>query len=86
MKAIDVFLLGSFLFVFAALVEFAVICSFSLNRIVAPKDKRFNSTVKPYATFQELNDVETGCKEDGVIQRAFEIKQEENQVSIFVQS
>ncbi|KAJ7377018.1 hypothetical protein OS493_031291 [Desmophyllum pertusum] len=80
-KAIDVFLLGSFLFVFAALVEFAVICSFSLyriNRIVAPKDKRFNSTVK--STFQELNDVETGCKENGVLQRAFETKQETIQV------
>ncbi|KAL9963419.1 hypothetical protein ACROYT_G026929 [Oculina patagonica] len=78
-KAIDVFLLGSFLFVFAALVEFAIICSFtkefSQNRGLS-KEKRF---LGPSTIFEERNDVESGCKckENGNLNQAFENKQDE---------
>ena len=76
-KAIDVFLLVSFLFVFAALVEFAVICSFtkvaSLN-----KDK-----VSPSAKVEEMKDLERGSKDTGIFQRAFETRMNEIQVSVW---
>ncbi|XP_078379327.1 gamma-aminobutyric acid receptor subunit beta-like [Oculina patagonica] len=79
-KAIDVFLLGSFLFVFAALVEFAIICSFtklfSVDRELS-KEKRFLSSS---AIFEDRNDVETGCtcKENGNLNQGFENKQDES--------
>lgn len=61
-KAIDVFILGSFLFVFAALLEFAVICSFanasSSKRERRPKEKQVASYEKPSVIFEEMNDVE----------------------------
>ena len=78
-KAIDVFLLGSFLFVFAALVEFAIVGSFTkvftLNRKEVSKEKRFNSLVSP-------TDVETGCKDNGIFQQVYDNKLGGIQVSV----
>lgn len=88
-KAIDVYLLGSFLFVFAALVEFSIICSltkvFSLNRGLS-KQNRFPSSVSPSAIFDERNDVEAGCtcKQTGILPQAFENKDDDIQVSVFL--
>ena len=90
-KAIDVYLLGNFLFVFAALVEFAFICSctkvFSLSKDEISDEKHFHSSVSPsaHAVFKEQNKTDTGCKETGILQRVFnETKQDELQVRIFV--
>lgn len=76
-KAIDVFLLGSFLFVFAALLEFAVICSFT--NVFSSKRKR-NSSVSPSVVLEEMDDVEKNCKENGVLQQ--DAKQEKIPVSV----
>ncbi|KAL9963416.1 hypothetical protein ACROYT_G026926 [Oculina patagonica] len=83
-KAIDVFLLGSFLFVFAALLEFAIICSFT--KTFSKRGHRFQSSVSPSATFEERNDVEAGCtcRENGNLHQAFGNKQDEIQVSAFL--
>lgn len=85
-KAIDVYLLGSFLFVFAALVEFAFICSFpkvfSLNKDEISKEKPFHPSVSPSAIFEGRDNTETGCKETGILQRVLEAKQDEIQVRI----
>ena len=88
-KAIDVYLLGNFLFVFAALVEFAFICSctkvFSLNNDEMSKEKPFHSSVGPsaHAAFEGREKTETGCKETGILQRVLnETKQDEIQVRI----
>lgn len=85
-KAIDVYLLGSFLFVFAALVEFAFICSFtkvfSLNKDEISKEKPFHPSVSPSAIFEGRDNTETGCKETGILQRVLETKQDEIQVRI----
>ena len=78
-KAIDVFLLGSFLFVFAALLEFAVICSFT--NVFSSKRGR-NSSVSPSVVVEEMNDVEKNCKENGVLQQ--DAKQEKIPVSVFL--
>ena len=89
-KAIDVYLLGNFLFVFAALVEFAFICSstkvFSLNKDDIAKENPFrHSSVSPSEVFEERDKTETGCKESGILQRVFnETKQDEIQVRIFL--
>ncbi|XP_022790646.1 gamma-aminobutyric acid receptor subunit beta-3-like isoform X2 [Stylophora pistillata] len=80
-KAIDLFILGSFLFVFAALVEFAVICSFanaySSNRERGPKDKQVASHDNPPVIFQEMNDVGKNFQERGTFRRIFDPKQVE---------
>ena len=51
-KAIDVFLLGSFLFVFAALVEYAIICTFSkafsTRALETSNQKLFQSRGSPH--------------------------------------
>ena len=90
-KAIDVYLLGNFLFVFAALVEFTFICSctkvFSLNKDEISNEKPFHSSVSPsaHAVFEERDKTETGCKETGILQRVLnETKQDELQVRIFL--
>ena len=83
-KAIDVFLLGSFLFVFAALVEYAVICTFSnvlSTRTEASKQKLFHSRVSPPVMTKEYNDGEINCS--GTLHRVFEPTQEEIQVGLF---
>ena len=90
-KAIDVYLLGNFLFVFAALVEFAFICScakvFSLNTDEMSKEKPFHSSVSPsaHAAFERRDKTETSRKETGILQRVLnESKQDEIQVRVFL--
>lgn len=88
-KAIDVYLLGNFLFVFAALIEFAFICSytkvFSLNKEDISKENPFrHSSVSPSAILEEGDRTETDCKETGILQRALNETKEDNiQVRIF---
>ncbi|CAH3149559.1 unnamed protein product, partial [Pocillopora meandrina] len=79
-KAIDVFILGSFLFVFAALLEFAVICSFanasSSKRERRPKEKQVASYEKPCVIFEEMNDVEKNYQESGTFRQVFDTKRD----------
>ena len=76
-KAIDVFLLVSFLFVFAALVEYAIICTFSNvfspRKEEALKQKHSQSKMNPSAILEECN--------DGTLYRIFKDKEEETRVS-----
>ena len=79
MKAIDVFLLGSFFFVFAALVEYAIICSIS-NTFPSTSDKTSKQRVSPLAISEKCDNWGTNDKENGTVYRGFERKQEEIQV------
>ena len=71
-KAIDVFLLGSFLFVFAALVEYAIICT---RADETSKQKLFQTSVSPKW--------EVNGKENGVLHGVFQSKQDKIQVDCF---
>ena len=80
-KAIDVFLLGSFLFVFAALVEYAIICT-SLN-VISSKEKRFRSRMGQSVITEDYSTGEIDLKENVTSPEVIETKQEEIQVKIF---
>lgn len=80
-KAIDVFLLGSFLFVFAALVEYAIICT-SLN-VISSKEKRFQSRVGRSVITEDYSSGEIDLKENVTSPEVIETKHEEIQVKIF---
>ena len=85
-KAIDVFLLGSFLFVFAALVEYAIICSFS-NEFSSTTVETSNhklSKGRPCLITEEVCDDKINHKENGTLHLVFETKQEKIQVDVFL--
>lgn len=65
-KAIDVFLLGSFLFVFAALVEYAIICRF-VRAVLSTREetsmqKQFQSRVRQSVVIDDCDNGEINCK------------------------
>ena len=79
MKAIDVFLLGSFFFVFAALVEYAIICSIS-NTFSSRSDKTSKQRVSLWAISEKCDNWGTNDKENGTMNHGFERKQKEIKV------
>ena len=86
-KAIDVFLMGSFIFVFAALVEYAIICTFSnLFSSGANPDFKgyFQRRVIPTMIFEENENLEITSGESDTFHQVFERKQVEFQVNVLL--
>ena len=86
-KAIDVFLMGSFIFVFAALVEYAIICTFSnvLSSGANPNLKgHFQRRVIPTMIFDENENLEITSGESDTFHQVFERKQVEFQVNVLL--
>ena len=86
-KAIDVFLMGSFIFVFAALVEYAIICTFSnlFSSGANPNLKGyFQSRVIPTMIFEENENLEITSGESDTFHQVFERKQVEFQVNVLL--
>ena len=86
-KAIDVFLMGSFIFVFAALVEYAIICTFSnLFSSGANPDFQgyFQRRVIPTMIFEENENLEITSGESDTFHQVFERKQVEFQVNVLL--
>ena len=86
-KAIDVFLMGSFIFVFAALVEYAIICTFSnlFSSGANPNLKGyFQRRVIPTMIFEENENLEITSGESDTFHQVFERKQVEFQVNVLL--
>ena len=86
-KAIDVFLMGSFIFVFAALVEYAIICTFSnlFSSGTIPNLKGyFQRRVIPTMIFEENENLEITSGESDTFHQVFERKQVEFQVNVLL--
>ena len=86
-KAIDVFLMSSFIFVFAALVEYAIICTFSnLFSSGANPDFKgyFQRRVIPTMIFEENENLEITSGESDTFHQVFERKQVEFQVNVLL--
>ena len=86
-KAIDVFLMGSFIFVFAALVEYAIICTFSnlFSSGANPNLKGyFQRRVIPTMIFEENENLEITSGESDTFHQVFERKQVEFQVNFLL--
>ena len=86
-KAIDVFLMGSFIFVFAALVEYAIICTFSnlFSSGANPNLKGyFQRRVTPTMIFEENENLEVTSGESDTFHQVFERKQVEFQVNVLL--